>query len=202
MQPEREERAERNSPTTDPHAIAALVQALAEIAYRHRFGRPAVQAMWESMRRGHGNMALFDHAEFGGGGQWLRGGMIVVGDLFNEALTLRVGALCDELSQLFDTHPEWRAEAPRPLSVHWWPAGLSAPSSCGAQSNLRYAWFPRQHRLAVERDGRVRLYDTEDHHIGGVLQPQGNLGELRFATLDGSIDLASLREVPTDGDAA
>jgi hypothetical protein len=202
MQPEREQRAETRSPIPDSQSIAALVQALAEVAYRHRFGRAATQSMWESMRRGHGNMALFDHAEFGGGGQWLRGGMIVVGDMFNQPLTLRVGALCDELSQLFDAHPAWRAESPRHLSVHWWPAGLDAPTSCGAQNNLRYAWFPQQHRLAVERDGEVRLYDTEDHRIGGVVQASAGSGALRFSSQHGPIDLASLREVTGGGDAA
>jgi hypothetical protein len=175
--------------------LAALAGALAGIARQHGFARSAVHAMWESLRRGQGHMAHFDHAEFGGSGQWLRGGMIVVGDIFNDALALRVGALCDELSQLLATHPEWAAEPPRRLSVHWWPAGLSTPASSGAQNGIRYAWFPEQRRLAVERDGEVTLYDTDDHRIGGVAQQQGGAGPLCFSSQHGPIDLATLRRV-------
>jgi hypothetical protein len=36
----------------------------------------------------------------GGMGQWSRGGMTMVGDMFNDALKARVDALCTELSAL------------------------------------------------------------------------------------------------------
>ena len=183
------------APAPSTQQLAALADALAGIARQHGFARNAVHAMWESLRRGQGQMAHFDHAEFGGSGQWLRGGMIMVGDIFNDALALRVGALCDELSQLLAAHPEWAGEAPRRLSVHWWPAGLSTPASSGAQNGIRYAWFPEQHRLAVERDGEVTLYDTDDHRIGGVAQQQGGGGPLSFSSQHGPIDLATLRRV-------
>ncbi|HEY9239231.1 MAG TPA: hypothetical protein VIP10_10380, partial [Burkholderiaceae bacterium] len=103
-----------SAPSSDQ--LAALADALASIARQHGFARNAVHAMWESLRRGQGHMAHFDHAEFGGSGHWLRGGMVVVGDIFNDALALRVGALCDELSQLLAAHPAWAAEPPRRLS--------------------------------------------------------------------------------------
>lgn len=177
-------------------AEEALAQPLAALAHRHGFGRAAVQSMWDAIRRGDGGMAQFSHPEFGGSGQWLRGGMIMVGDMFNHAMAARVGALCDDLSELFEMHPEWSAEAPRRLSVRWWPDDLGDPSSSGAQNGVRYAWFPQRHRLAVEREGAVSLYDTEDHRIGGVAQQQGGRGErLSFMSEQGPIDLATLRRV-------
>lgn len=178
-------------------AEEALVQPLADIAQRHGFGRAAVQSMWDAIRRGDGSMAQFSHPEFGGSGQWLRGGMIMVGDMFNHAMASRVGALCDDLSELFETHPEWTAEAPRRLSARWWPDHLLGdPSSSGAQNGVRYAWFPTERRLAIERDGEVSLYDTEGHHIGGVAQQQGSGSDrLSFTSEQGPIDLASLRRV-------
>lgn len=177
----------------------ALARPLAILVERHGFGRGAVHAMWESVRRGHGAMAQFSHAEFGGDGRWLRGGMIVVGDMFNHALAARVGALCDDLSDLFDGHPEWTAEPPRHLSVQWWPAGLRNPSASGAQNGMRYAWFPRQRRLAIEHEGEVTLYDTEDHHLGGVAQQQGGHAHLSFMSEQGPIEVASLRRVDDTG---
>ncbi|MDB5930386.1 MAG: hypothetical protein JWR60_2093 [Polaromonas sp.] len=78
----------------------------------------------------------------------------------------------------------------------WWPSGLSKPSSSGAQNGVRYAFFPDQHRLAVEQDGQVTQYDTGRRQITGASQAQGSgAGALRFATQDGDIELASLKQV-------
>lgn len=49
----------------------------------------------------------------------------------------------------------------------WWPDGLGQPASSGGQNGTRYAFFPDHRRLAVERDGKVTLYDSGDHRIGG-----------------------------------
>ena len=42
-------------------------------------------------------MAQFSHPEFGGSGQWMRGGMIMVSDMFNNYLKGRIDGLCNEL---------------------------------------------------------------------------------------------------------
>jgi hypothetical protein len=39
-----------------------------ELVRRHGFSREAVTSMLESVARGHGTMAQFDHPEFGGSG--------------------------------------------------------------------------------------------------------------------------------------
>ena len=45
----------------------------------------------------------------------------------------------------------------------------------------------------MEQDGRVAVYDTGDHRIGGVSQQQsGAGGGLRFSSQHGDVDLAQL----------
>ena len=55
--------------------------------------------------------------------------------------------------------------------------GLGFPSGTGAQNKFRYAYFNQTHRLAVELNGRVTVYDTLDHQISGV----SAAGTRRFA---------------------
>ncbi|HYH40578.1 MAG TPA: SHOCT domain-containing protein [Burkholderiales bacterium] len=80
-------------------------QAIDELAQRHGFSREAVSSMLESVARGNGTMAQFDHAEFGGSGQWMGGGMTMVSDMFNDALKARVAALCSDLAKLVAKDP-------------------------------------------------------------------------------------------------
>lgn len=193
--------------SSTPHPAAApgaLTARLGDIGRRHGFGLDAVRAMWDAVALGRGGMAQFSHAEFGGSGQWMRGGMVMVGDMFNRALAARVGALADELAQLHDEHPGLAAAAPageHGTGAEWWPAGLHSPATSGAQNGVRYAWFPIQRRLAIERDGTLELYDTQDHLIGGASQQQGDQGTLRFSSQHGPLDLAALPRV-TGGSGA
>ena len=53
-----------------------------------------------SVIAGRGSMAQFSHPEFGGSGQWMAGGAMMISDMFNNALKARVDALCNELSAL------------------------------------------------------------------------------------------------------
>jgi hypothetical protein len=51
-------------------------------------------------------MAQFNHGEFGGSGQWMRGGMIMVSDMFNSHLKGRIDALCNDLAALMSAEPD------------------------------------------------------------------------------------------------
>ncbi|MDM0078505.1 SHOCT domain-containing protein [Variovorax sp. J2P1-59] len=84
---------------------------------------------------------------------------------------------------------------PAEAGAEWWPSGLHGPSSSGAQNGIRYAYFPAQHRLAIERSGKVELYDTGDHLIGGVSQQQGGRESLTFASQQGLVSLTSLKRL-------
>lgn len=74
------------------------------IADRHGFTPPAVRLMHTAVSQGHGSMAQFDHPEFGGLGQWMRGGMVTLAGGCDPQLRSRVDALCVELAEL-ETRP-------------------------------------------------------------------------------------------------
>ena len=166
------------------------------IAERHGVSVEAVQHLVRALEAGHGTMAQFDHPEFGGLGQWSRGGMIMVGRMNDHALKARVDALCTELSAslpLPETHGV-------PGAGNWWPEGLGVPSSVGAQDGTRYVFFPASRRLAVETGGRVALYDLGDREVTGVSQQQGGARSFRFSGPAGSFALDDL--TPVEGPPA
>jgi hypothetical protein len=75
-------------------------RAIGDLAQRYGFSSGAVVSMLDSVVNGNGTMAQFSHPEFGGSGQWMRGGMIMVSDMFNNYLKGRIDGLCNELSAL------------------------------------------------------------------------------------------------------
>jgi hypothetical protein len=83
-----------------PQLSPAGVSAVQDIAQRHGFSFDAVQTMLNAVINGNGSMAQFSHFEFGGSGQWMQGGMTMIGDMFNNYLKGRVDNLCSELSRL------------------------------------------------------------------------------------------------------
>jgi hypothetical protein len=172
-------------------------QAVQQIAARHGFSPEAVTHMLWSVWRGNGSMAQFSHWEFGGSGQWMRGGMTMVGDMFNHQLKGRVDSLCSELSQLLASRSD--LVPPAPAAVTWWPAWLGSPNATGAQNNTRYAYFANSRRLAVDTGGDVWVYDTLDHQIGGFSQQQGSGGGMTFSSQYGTVDLGSLPVVLRNG---
>lgn len=161
------------------------------IASRYGLSTEAVTHMLIAVNNGSGSMAQFNCPELGGSGQWMRGGMTMVGDMFNNGLKATVDNLCNELAgalannQMFPVIP-----AGSPGSAQWWPSDLGSPFSSGAQNNTRYAVFPN--RLAIEVNGQVSVYDTLNHSIGGVSQQQGNDASLTFSSQFGTIAVNSL----------
>jgi Short C-terminal domain len=178
-------------------------RAVADLSTRYGVSTDAVRAMLEAIRLGNGAMAQFSHPELGGRGQWMAGGMTMVGDMSNHGLQATVSGLASELSSLLASTPVY---APGPVTaagpgpVHqanvssWWPGELGPAGSSGSQDNSHYAVFPQARRLAVQSGGGpVRVYDTLDHAIGGVQQQQGGLpGTLSFTSQHGTFTVESL----------
>ena len=172
--------------------------AVTDIASRYNISPEAVEHMLIAVNNGSGRMAQFNCPELGGSGQWMRGGMTMVGDMFNHGLKATVDNLCNELSNLLastQVFPE--ASAGTPGSSQWWPTDLGTPFSSGSQNNTRYAVFAG--RLAVENNGRVTVYDTLDHRIGGVSQQQGGSSSLTFNSQYGTVMVNTLPVVSGDG---
>ena len=210
-------------------------QAVNELAQRHGFSPTAVLHMLEAVINAQGSMAQFNHPEFGGSGQWMRGGMTMLSDMFNYSLKARVDGLCHDLAGLVGSQPELlqggsfqsqsqgggqqqshyggqQQDASGPLAPvslfvppepghagEWWGADLRWPTSTGAQNGVRYAYFAQARRLAIEVGGRVTIYDTLDHQIGGFSQQQGCGGSLSFSSQYGLVAVASLPIVAEDG---
>ena len=168
-------------------------QVIGEIASRYRLSVDAVACMLDSVMRGNGTMAQFNIGELGGGGQWMLGGMTMVGDMFNYGLKNQVASLCNELaplindSSLFTKLPDYS-----PQSTSWWPAEFGSPNSSGGQNNCRYAYFASLRRLIVDISGDVWIYDTLNHMISGVSQQQGNGTSWIFTSQFGNVHLGSL----------
>lgn len=173
-------------------------QTVQDIAQRHNFSVDAVRSMLESVWNGNGSMAQFSHPEFGGSGQWMQGGMTMIGDMFNNYLKGRVDNLCSELSRLIYNQSN-SIFVPAPIQADWWGPNLRYPNSSGGQNGTRYAWFSQAHRLAVENNGQVIIYDTLDHQIGGVSQQQSGGSSVTFSSQYGYVDLSRLPIVSIDG---
>jgi hypothetical protein len=167
-----------------------------ELAHRHGVSSTAVQALLTALAEGGGTQAQFNHPELGGAGQWMAGGMLMIGDMFNQGLKARVDALCGELSRRLRTEallvPAEPTPAPRASA---WPAALGVPASSGAQGDVRYAYFPGPRRLVLERGGHVTTYDTGEHRISGVSQQQGPASSLTFVSQLGPVRLDDLSVV-------
>lgn len=187
---------------SDRHADVAAA------ARQHGLSEGAGQVLFDALVRGGGCQAQFSHPELGGMGQW-SGGMVQIGDMFNDALKAKVGGFCREVSAAAQaTRVEGRApEAatrspgakPSPWAVRtpdrWWPANLGDASSTGAQNGMSYACFPDKRRLAISRDETVTVYDTGAHRLSGFSQQQSGTGTLRFTGQDGPVALDSLAVV-------
>ena len=81
-------------------------QAISDLARRHGFSNDATLNMLDAVINGNGSMAQFNHPEFSGSGQWMRGGMIMISDMFNNNLKGRIDSLCSELSGLVASQPD------------------------------------------------------------------------------------------------
>lgn len=186
-------------------------QKVNELAQKHGFSPAAVSSMLDAVMNGNGAMAQFNHPEFSGPGQWMKGGMTMVSDMFNNSLKDRVDRLCSDLSNLV-ANQSARSDLLSDSSTNhgeqrharrqdWWPTDLSNPNSTGGQNDMRYAYFAQARRLAIDDNGRVTVYDTLDHQIGGVSQQQSSGTSLTFTSQHGVVDLSRLPIVSAGNEA-
>lgn len=191
------------------------------LAQKYTVGSDAVMILLDALLQGNGDMAQFNHPDLGGMGQWSRGGMIMIGDMFNDGLKAKVEGLCAELGDLArresarvqsgDPTSELQnatgvcgefslfASSPGGAASAWWNPELGMPTATGSQNNLSYAWFRSSRRLAIRVGGRVFVYDTGDYEITGISQQQGADASLSFLSQHGLVRLSDLRGVSTGG---
>ena len=161
------------------------------LSQKYNLTQDTIIYMIGAVNNGGGSMAQFYCSELGGGGQWMRGGMTMVGDMFNYGLKNTVDNLCSDISNALSTTIIFPL-APKGTtnSNQWWPVELGNPFSSGAQNSTRYAIF--QNRLAVDVNGVVTIYDTLDNNISGISQQQGGNDSLTFSSQYGTILVSTL----------
>ena len=81
------------------------LQKINDLAQHYGVSADAVMTLLQALLNNKGTMAQFDHRELGGAGQWMAGGMTMVGDMFNHGLKAKVDGLCSELSQILAMQP-------------------------------------------------------------------------------------------------
>jgi hypothetical protein len=171
---------------------------LNDISRRYNLSFDSAVRMLVAVNNGGGTMAQFSCPELGSG-QWMRGGMTMVGDMFNHGLKATVNNLCGELSNALANNQMFPPAPKGGGGNNWWPGDLGSPSSSGSQNNIRYAFFPQAQRLVVERDGQVTVFNTLDHRISGVSQQQGGNTSLTFSSQYGTVSTLSLPLVTGPG---
>ncbi len=193
------------------------LRIVTDAAKRHGVSMDAALTMLGALARGNGRQAQFNHPDLGGMGQWSQGGMIMIGDIFNQGLKYRIDALCNELASFLSSQPlandeargfQSQSQSGGGVSLfvagtgsasQWWPAELGNPASTGAQNDLRYACFPGPRRLAIQKGGQVRVYDTGEHRISGFSQEQAGDQSLTFISQYGLVRVADLPLVIPQG---
>ena len=185
-------------------------KVIKEVADRNAVSVDVVRTLLFALEKGGGTLAQFNHVELGGSGQWMKGGMTMVGDMFNDRLKATVNAVCSELSSVLNTQDVFvpvpthgRGDASIAPGNAWWPAELGSPSSIGSQNDVRYAYFPHLHRIAILHDGKVELYDTLGHDLSGVQQQQQSSypGTLMFTSQNGTFSIGTLPKLSPSSDA-
>ena len=176
---------------------SASNRLIEDVASRNGVSTDAVRVLFQAVTAGGGTMAQFSHPELGGMGQWSRGGMLMIGDMFNQGLKHRVDTLCNELSDALARDPSLAPARPSGSGFggSWWPEEFGSPSSSGAQNDMRYAFFPNSRRLVIGAHGQTTTYDTGEHMISGVSQQQSGSQSLVFTSQFGTVRLDELNRI-------
>lgn len=188
-------------------------QYIEDIASKYNLKTETVESLLKAVISGNGTMAQFNIAELGGSGQWMKGGMTMVGDMFNNSLKSTVDRLCSELSAqvtsqvLYEEtgeesskwHQESKSASTNSNVSSSWPSVFGNPTSSGSQNNFRYAYFAPVRRLVIEENGKRTIYDTKHHHITGISQQQGSGSSYKFTSQEGQVDLEGLDLISEPG---
>jgi hypothetical protein len=163
------------------------------IAAKHGISTEAVETLVAAMAGSRGRGAQFNHPELGGLGQWMSGGMLMIGDMFNGALKAKVEGICRDVAAAIEQNPAPPDEAARGGAANpWWPVEFGFPASVGAQNDVRYAFFPDKRRLVIDERGTRSIYDTGEHLLTGFSQQQGVGHQLAFSSAGGSVSIDQL----------
>ncbi|MFM7548045.1 MAG: SHOCT domain-containing protein [Cyanobacteriota bacterium] len=138
-----------------------------DLGQRHGFSSAAVVQLMQAMLRSGGGMVQFNHPELGGSGQWMAGGMVMIGDMFNNGLKARVDGLCRDVSTVLASQPlagaalvgsmqqqsggSWQQQSSTPPTAAAWPAAGAASEQRGPSAAAPlFVADPRDHWWPAE----------------------------------------------------
>lgn len=154
-----------------------------DVAARHGFSPEAVIHMLVALDQGGGSQAQFNHWEFGGMGQWSMGGMIMIGDMFNNGLKARVDGICTELSNTLAGTQMFRPPARQTQS-----SSYQGQSQGGGQMQMQGGGGVGQSSLFVSGSGMGNWWPQELGQPGST----GAQNDLKYAYFPATCRLAIL----------
>jgi hypothetical protein len=131
------------------------------LAKKYGFSETTVETLFNGLAQTGGNQVQFNIGELGGMGQW-QGGMVMIGDMFNNFLKNQVSNLCYELAELIRTAPAQDEKT------------VDSPTFKGSQNEMSYAYYATKNRLEITIDGKKSKYDTSGYSLVGAQQQQSN----------------------------
>jgi hypothetical protein len=181
---------------------------IADIANRHRVSVEAAMTMLEAVSQGGGSQAQFNHYELGGYGQWQRGGMIMIGDMFNNGLKSTVDSLASELSNLIMNEPQQGGGmyAPSYQSQNQSSGSQSQGSGGGWQSQGSGGWSGGGSHGGGYSGGTSAIFEPMSSQSSGDWWPTdlghpssvGSQNDMRYAYFPGARRLALYRNGQTE----
>ncbi|MCM3884374.1 SHOCT domain-containing protein [Frankia sp. R82] len=188
-------------------------QAVADLADRYGVSTDAVRTLLAAVLLGNGSQAQFTHPELGGSGQWMAGGMTMIGDMFNTGLQAKVSGLAAQLSALLASTELFESANPAPpTGATSSDAGFAGPAgsadsagfggsagsagSAGFGGSVGFAGFGGSAGFSAGQPGGVRPTNLGGWWPGELGQPSssGSQNDSRYAVFPGARRLVVQRD--------
>ncbi len=155
-----------------------MKKEIKSLAKKYGFSEETVEVLLNGLVQNGGSQVQFNIAELGGMGQW-QGGMVMIGDMFNNMLKNKVSNLCYELAELSRNLPEAKSKVAKSKEE-------DKITFKGTQNEIGYQYFASKNRLEILNNGKVKAkYDTTGFELTGAQQQQ-NSSEKDFKFQDKS----------------
>ncbi|MCU0392081.1 MAG: hypothetical protein MUE81_13260 [Thermoflexibacter sp.] len=166
-----------------------MKKEIEKIAKKYEVSVGAIMMLVSGLQSTNGNQVQFNHPDLGGLGQWQLG-MVMIGDMFNHTLKMKINEICQELALLVRNE---KINPPKKSVIQNFDSIHGKPAFKGSQNNLHYAYYPEKNLFILEQYGIVEKYNTEGYQIVGLSQQQSNFTQdIQLQTDKGSITIANL----------
>ena len=163
-----------------------MKKEIKNLAKKYGFSEQTVETLLQGLIQSGGNQVQFNISELGGMGQW-QSGMVMIGDMFNNALKNSVNNLCFELVELSRNLPTEKKESKKSKTE-------DVITFKGSQNEHSYQYIASKNRLEILKNGKITAkYDTAGFELTGAQQQQSNT-EKDFKFQDKSGKTLSLKD--------